>query len=254
MMVMVLIHKLRLLDSGRLEYEQLTLLEAKAIGSFLSTNVPEINHDSDGKFTPFTDEDGRRLLSGCPVYDLVRVSNTSSPNREDMIFISGEAASFMLVVITGKVAVLSGLKQFRSDAGPWSVLCAEALTCGEKGRYIPDFNAFIATDTVRCIKITREQYEKAKAGEYVFRGDLAESPDAAAFDRGGRNSRNSKGKGLFRFPNLTADELQSFQIDRKSRENSDENPSPTLMRRALSEKTYNDKTYTSVPLKKPDAT
>ena len=39
----------------------------------------------------------------------------------------GEAASYATLVLNGKLSVLAGVDGFRAEAGPWTVLGADAL-------------------------------------------------------------------------------------------------------------------------------
>lgn len=189
-----------MLDSGKLEYEQLTSVEASAIGSHLRTNIRQLG--------PLTEEDTIRLLTGCPVLDIERKGETFLPSahgssvtlipEEDMMYKRGKPIDSMLLVLTGKVCtiyshtlasdvdlysnwaiicfavhqliVLAGKDQFRSEAGPWSVIGADAVTTAEGEEYIPDFSAFIGTATLRCVIITREQFQRATARkEWVWK-------------------------------------------------------------------------------------
>lgn len=54
----------------------------------------------------------------------------------------------------------AGKDGFRSEAGPWSVLATDALAL-EEGTYLPDFTAYMATETVRCIQISRLAFVSA---------------------------------------------------------------------------------------------
>lgn len=154
--------KLRLLDTGKLEYEQLSENEASAIGSHLRTNIKQF------RGLEVTEIMMDRLLDGCPVYDIVRITSKdcSTHHVDDFLFNNGVKTDEMVLVITGKLIVLAGRDEYRSESGPWSVVGAEAMVCKEA--YIPDYSAYIATEELRCIRINRQQWEKAMRGEYVW--------------------------------------------------------------------------------------
>jgi hypothetical protein len=59
--------------------------------------------------------------------------------------------------------VAAGKDGFRSEAGPWSVLATDALAMAE-GTYLPDFTAYLATETVRCLQISRPAFVAAFLG------------------------------------------------------------------------------------------
>ena len=58
-------------------------------------------------------------------------------------------------------AVLAGKDAFRAEAGPWTVLGAEALNVPE-GDYIPDFTAYIESDQVRVVRVPLKEIEDAQ--------------------------------------------------------------------------------------------
>lgn len=250
--------KLRLLDSGKLEYDQLTKTEAVAIGAYFQRNVKPFITTSSGQPLQIPDTIMNCLLSGCPVIDQVRVGNSDNvliPHESDVLYHCGKEANYMIMVLTGKVSITVGKDHFRSELGPWSVIGAEALLLDNvpkfdeiatnlgnikvesrdsvgkddeaaadgkqdgsgsqhqyqqqqqeqqaaassssvaasiiasasakptlKGAattnttallhgspYVPDFTAHIGTDSLRYIKINRQQYEIALRGVHVWR-------------------------------------------------------------------------------------
>lgn len=181
--------RLRLLDSGKLEYEKITSKEAAAIGSHLIRNVPQLHKDDNGNPCQLTENDMLCLLDQCPVYDLARSGDGYSEIHDsDLLFRKGEISDHMILVLTGKMIVLAGRDRFRSEAGPWTILGADALVMPSGSRYTPDFSAYIATESLRCVRISREEFKKAKSGKKVFgkEGD------------GSKKARGSffRGKGL----------------------------------------------------------
>lgn len=202
--------RLRLLDSGKLEYKQLHPKEAVAIGSYLSNNVKALHFDSEGNSDPFTEEDAERLLTGCPVMDLTKKSSGSVPDEEDMLFQSGKEADYMILVITGHATVLAGRNNFRSEEGPWSVLGAEALVTAEDEPFVPDFSAFITTDDLRCIRITRTDFQRAKEGHHVW---VVEDRTSGVLSAKDAPSFQSKG-AIFKSPGkFETNRVATFSID-----------------------------------------
>ena len=65
------------------------------------------------------------------------------------------------MVLSGKLVVLAGKDAFRAEAGPWTVLGAEALNVPE-GDYIPDFTAYIESDHVRVVRVPLKEIEDAR--------------------------------------------------------------------------------------------
>ena len=66
----------------------------------------------------------------------------------------------LTAAVNPQVSVAAGKDGFRSEAGPWSVLATDALAL-EEGTYLPDFTAYMATETVRCIQISRLAFVSA---------------------------------------------------------------------------------------------
>jgi hypothetical protein len=129
------------------------------------------------------------LLEGCPVVEVLRkAKHDGAIESEDIIYRRGEKADFMIMVLTGKLTVLVGKDDFRSDAGPWSVLGTESLrvglaedvggvvsvnSSGKEKDYVPDFTAYVDSHALRYIKISRSNYLKALSGEYAFNSTAA---------------------------------------------------------------------------------
>jgi hypothetical protein len=90
------------------------------------------------------------IVLASPVLNLKRLTENSmkAPVVEDILYRRGKPDTTCTLVLTGRVSVLAGRDEFLSDAGPWTLLAANALTSPE-GEYKPDFTAHIGSDTVR---------------------------------------------------------------------------------------------------------
>jgi hypothetical protein len=78
--------------------------------------------------------------------------------KEDLIYVKDEPIDVCTLIISGKVSVLVGVDQFRSDVSSWTLLAAGAL---ESADYAPDFSAFVSTGPCRCIRISRSRFISA---------------------------------------------------------------------------------------------
>lgn len=145
--------KLRRLDA-RLVDERLTPEEIQAVTAHLCTNTQ----------LSLSKSEMQNLIRRSRVVDMKRVSkNFAIPEKvsaKDVIYSKGEANSIATLVLSGKLTVLAGKDMFRSEAGPWTVLGADALL-SEEGSFVPDFTAYIATSTMRCLYISRADYARA---------------------------------------------------------------------------------------------
>lgn len=61
---------------------------------------------------------------------------------------------FFTLILNGKVEVISGTDEFKSESGPWSFLGVRALSQAE---FIPDFSARVLT-TTRILRIFRNDF------------------------------------------------------------------------------------------------
>jgi hypothetical protein len=85
----------------------------------------------------------------------------------DCLYVRGAPDTVCTVVLTGELEVLAGSDAIRSLAGPWDVLGQGALTA-PAGAYRPDFVARPASAVVRCLRISRDDYEQALADSSLF--------------------------------------------------------------------------------------
>lgn len=137
----------------------LSLEEVNAVTAHLCMNYRQFQETPGGE--KIAQDDVRKMVSKLTALSLVREGNgTSDPPGKDMLYRRGRASSTMTLVLSGRLAVVAGKDGFRSDAGPWTVLGCDALL-QEEGGYIPDFTAYIATENVRCIRVSRFDFAQA---------------------------------------------------------------------------------------------
>ena len=105
---------------------------------------------------------------GCKVIEITRKSHPDAilrmePSHEDILYKRGKPSNVCTLVLSGRVTVQAGKDSFRSELGPWSLLGADSLE-QEDGKYIPDFTAFVTSDKVRCLSITKANIRKCWLG------------------------------------------------------------------------------------------
>eukprot|EP00605_Chrysophyceae_sp_TOSAG23-4_P001079 GSChrysophyteH1.ASY1.ANO1.1184.1 assembled CDS len=206
--------KLRLLDSGKLEYEKLTEAEALAIGAHFAKNTVAGSNGVEVDLMEL-------LLDSCPVIDQTRIAPMDEgPATQDFFYMKDKSANFMIMVLTGKLTVLAGRDGFRSEAGPWSVIGADALRTGineATGTYTPDFSAYISSPEIRYIKISRNDFAKALRGEYVWR---IAAPSKGLVFRSAPNDASSENdpETIFyqRKPSTESLAISSIKVERRS--------------------------------------
>ena len=156
--------RLQLLDA-KLHSDRLTSEEIKAVAAHLVTNLPQMRHLvglSDGQEGDGS-ESRRQSLPGellAVVSELAAVSTVVelrrkstdllAPVQEDLLYRRGKVANSCVLVMSGKIAILAGKDAFRSELGPWTAIAADSLILPD-GEYVPDFTAFVVSDTARVL-------------------------------------------------------------------------------------------------------
>jgi len=147
--------RLDLLDS-KLNVDRLTESESNAVAAHLFSNSEVFQRTSTGEALDMARL--RFLVSNLTALTLKREGDGhTNPPPKDTLYRRGRMSTVMTLVLSGKLSVAAGKDGFRSEAGPWTVLASDALWQLE-GTYLPDFTAFISTETVRCLQITHAAY------------------------------------------------------------------------------------------------
>mmetsp|Transcript_28250 Transcript_28250/g.44797 ORF Transcript_28250/g.44797 Transcript_28250/m.44797 type:complete len:752 (+) Transcript_28250:78-2333(+) len=82
------------------------------------------------------------------------------PVDEDRVYVKGRHTDTSLFILQGRLSVRVGLECFRSEAGTFTLLAKDALRLGQ---YKPDFDAFLCTNEVRYLVLSRSKYKAAQA-------------------------------------------------------------------------------------------
>jgi len=161
--------RLRLLDTKIVD-EMLSASEIGAVTAHLKTNHAK-------SFELLTDLQLTRLVSSTPVTTFSTATqelDKELPN--ELLYEKGTPSSTFTLVISGKVTILVGSENFRSDISSWSVLGAGAL---QKNEWIPDYSAFVSDGPCRCIRIERDSFIESSDAS-VFERRIAENKVGAA--------------------------------------------------------------------------
>jgi len=140
--------RLRLLDS-KITDKCLTESEVHAVTAHL-----KMNHT-----------DTFKLLSSAQLTTLVSrtpLSNFEEAKREvgqelpkELLYENKKPSDVFTLVLSGKVTVLVGSENFRSDISAWSVLGKMAL---ENPAFAPDFTAYVSDGPCKCLRIQRSAF------------------------------------------------------------------------------------------------
>jgi len=156
------------IERQQFDYSQLALMDPKLSDGFLSLeevnavtahlcmNYRQFQETPSGK--PISQDDVKALVSKLVTLSIEREGDgITEPPSQDVLYRRGRMNASLTLVLSGKLTVVAGKDNFRSDAGPWSVLGADAI-CQEEGTYIPDFTAFVGSDRVRMLRISRKEF------------------------------------------------------------------------------------------------
>lgn len=155
--------RLRLLDTKIVD-ETLSFDETKAVVAHLRTNYTDT-------VSLLSDKQLHRLVSETAVtyYDAPEIDQAIAsqggvvgaiPPSDKLLYEKGVSTDTCTLILAGKVTVLAGSDNFRSDVSSWSFLGTKALTNAPP--YTPDFTAYVTSDTkCRCLQFKRDVYMKA---------------------------------------------------------------------------------------------
>lgn len=143
--------RLRLLDSKIVD-ETLSFDETRAVTAHLLKNYPDV-------VELLTENQLQRLIAENHVQLLPTATHElGRPLPSDLMYEKGVPTDICTLLLAGKVTVLAGIENFRSDVSSWCLLAPGALSSNS---YSPDFTAFVSSGPVRCLRITRLRFDAA---------------------------------------------------------------------------------------------
>ena len=143
--------RLRLLDANIVD-QTLSEEEVRAAAAHLSSNYSTI-------FGSLSDNQLMRMLAATPVIELgesVKELNEFLPFV--LLYEKDTPTDKCSLILGGKVTVIAGNDNFRSDISLWSLLAPGALN---DDLYSPDFSAYVSSGPCRCLQITRDIFQAA---------------------------------------------------------------------------------------------
>jgi metal transporter CNNM len=142
---------LRLLDAKIVD-ETLTFDEARAMAAHLSKNYGYL-------VELISDNQLHKLLAETPVSVLPTADKTAGQLLpDDLMYEKGVRTDVCTLIMSGKVTVIAGDDNFRSDVSSWSMLAAGALGGSS---YVPDFSAYVSHGPCRCLRLSRARFSAA---------------------------------------------------------------------------------------------
>lgn len=123
--------------------------EVKAVAAHLLANVHQVQQLFGNNM-----EAVRELVRRGMLIELRRKSDHAlKPSPEDILYRKGVPTSFCTLILSGKITVVTGRDNFSIDLGPWSIIAADCLVMMQS-QYFPDFVAYIASDSVRAVRLS----------------------------------------------------------------------------------------------------
>lgn len=150
--------------------------EVKALANHLLTNI-EVLRD----LNPKIDRECMRWI-------LQQATVAVEENYDKKIYEQGVAADFCVIVLTGRLEIISNkANDIRNDAGSLSVVAAEALV---NDKFVPDFSALIGTEKARLVIIKRAVFD---AGRKVYAFSIPRAQSAGTTYGGASPSPTATG-------------------------------------------------------------
>jgi metal transporter CNNM len=146
------------------EWARLRLLDTKIVDDLLSpSEVKAVTAHFRVNFSKtvelLTDTQLSRLVATTPVATLETAKQQLGQDLpKDLLYKKGTPSDVFTLILGGKVTVLVGNEDFRSDVSSWSVLGKSAL---EKSDFTPDFTAFVSDGPCRCLRISHLDFVSA---------------------------------------------------------------------------------------------
>jgi hypothetical protein len=162
---------LRLLDAKIVD-ETLSYDETRAVTAHLMRNYASV-------VSLVTENQLNHLISTTPVSVLpTAIQEIGQEFPDDTMYKKGEPNDTCTLILSGKVKVIAGADNFRTDVSSWSVLGAGAL---QDPNYQPDFTAFVRTGPCRCLRLTRAHFSVAVDASTLERQAAASGTPAVPF-------------------------------------------------------------------------
>uniref|UniRef100_A0A7S3PYU5 CNNM transmembrane domain-containing protein n=1 Tax=Chaetoceros debilis TaxID=122233 RepID=A0A7S3PYU5_9STRA len=148
---------LRLLDAKIVD-QTLSDDELRAVSAHLSSNFASI-------FDRLSEKQLLRMIAATPVVEIDTAEkevNEFLPS--DLMYEKNSPSDKCTFILGGKVTVIAGNDNFRSDVSSWSLLASGALI---DSVYSPDFSAYVSSGPCRCLQFTRDIFDAAAASSVL---------------------------------------------------------------------------------------
>jgi hypothetical protein len=162
--------RLRLLDSKIVD-ETLSYDETRAVTAHLLKNYPDV-------VALLTENQLQRLIAENHVQLLPTATHElGRALPSDLLYEKGALTDVCTLLLAGKVTVLAGIENFRSDVSSWCLLAPGALSSNS---YSPDFTAYVSSGPVRCLRISRSRFDAAVDASAIEKNTGMNTPQTSS--------------------------------------------------------------------------
>ena len=143
--------KLRLLDANIVD-KTLDEGEIRAVSAHLCSNYSTI-------FDKVSEKALLKMIAATPVLELKedkKELNEFLPSN--LMYERDQPSDKCTLILGGKVSVVAGKDNFRSDLTSWNLLAPGALN---DELYAPDFSAYVSKGPCRCLQMSRDMFKAA---------------------------------------------------------------------------------------------
>lgn len=148
------------------DWARLRLLDAKIVDETLSDDEiravsAHLRQNYSGTVKELSDNQLMRMIGATAVTELEEVQKEPGENlpvRSKLLYEKDVKSNLCTLVLQGKITVLAGKDNFRSDISSWSILATNALT--DDG-FTPDFSAYVSSGPCRCLQFNRDIFRAA---------------------------------------------------------------------------------------------
>lgn len=157
------------------EWARLRLLDTKIVDQLLSSSevkavTAHFRMNYSKTVALLTDTQLERLVSTTPVMTLETAKQEIGEGLpKELLYEKGTASDTCTLILGGKVTVLVGAENFRSDLSSWAVMGISAL---ERSDFCPDFSAFVSDGPCRCLRLTHASFVAAVDASAIERTSI----------------------------------------------------------------------------------
>jgi metal transporter CNNM len=156
--------KIKVERAESFEWARLRLLDSKIIDGSLSESEVQavtahlrVNYADSVKL--LTDVQLRNLVAATPVSQLATAEREVGKEIPDeLLYKKNEPSDECLLILSGKVTILVGSENFRSELTAWSVLGRAALATPT---FTPDFTAYVSDGPCKCLRFSHNRFVEA---------------------------------------------------------------------------------------------